>query len=161
MNLFNKAALVIPATLFIAALHANTSVASSIYRWTDENGQVHFSQRPPEGQKSEQVNASKTRSFGQNIDDEPASAAPPVTAAPAASEQTGDNSAAAETSDGEPAPEAAAQVIQKDAGLCAKAQESKKMLVSVPIVRRGGKVMTVEEKNSELKYVEEIISVHC
>lgn len=153
MNAFKKMTFAITAGLVALTLPLSHSIASEIYRWVDDNGQVHFSQRPPEGKNSERVQSSTPRSFGQNIEDEPVEA-PATTETPEtapANEEAGDEQA--ETTD--------APAIQKDSALCNKAQESKKMLMSVPIIRRNGKVMSVEEKNEELKYVEEIISVHC
>ena len=38
------------ALFFVSALHAN-----QVYKWTDEKGQTHFSQFPPEQSQSENI----------------------------------------------------------------------------------------------------------
>jgi hypothetical protein len=44
------------AVLVLAAVLASVSaLANDIYRWTDENGVVHFGDRPPEGQQTQAV----------------------------------------------------------------------------------------------------------
>lgn len=160
MCVFRKTLFAISTASLLFLAQVNVGVASTVYKWTDESGRVHFGQRPPQGVKSEQVNTSTPRSFGQHYDDQPETVteSAPV-AAPAQSTEAPENTDNTADADGEKT--AAPAVIQKDAALCAKAQESKHMLTTVPIIRRNGKVMTVEEKNEELKYVEELIFVNC
>ena len=38
-----------PLTMIILTLLSLSAAAAEVYRWTDEHGQVHFSQRPPPG----------------------------------------------------------------------------------------------------------------
>lgn len=155
MNVFNKAALSIATGLVLLAAQPAISEANEIYKWTDDKGQVHFSQQPPEGRYSEQVLSKTPRSFGQNIERDPrndeSAIAPSVNNATI--EDKPDSSQAAI--------EAAPQVIEKDADLCAKAQQSKQLILSKPIIRRDGKLLTIEQRNAELQYLEEVISIHC
>ena len=39
-----------PLALLILTLLGFSAVAAEVFRWTDEHGQVHFSQRPPPGE---------------------------------------------------------------------------------------------------------------
>lgn len=51
--------------LFMALMAAPVSlVAQSIYKWTDEEGQVHYSQTPPSQGESEEVDAHARTSTG-------------------------------------------------------------------------------------------------
>lgn len=154
MNVFNKAALSITTGLLMLAAQPAFSETSQIYRWTDDSGQVHFSQQPPEGRASEQVLSRTPRSFGQNIDREtpreepttiPAVSVPYPTTTAENTEEISTNSVK----------------LEKDSALCAKAQQSKKLLMSKPIIRREGKLLTIEEKNAEIQYLDEVISIHC
>jgi len=52
----NNNANLLTAVLVLAAGLASVSVlANEIYRWTDENGVVHFGDRPPEGQQAHAI----------------------------------------------------------------------------------------------------------
>jgi hypothetical protein len=56
---------VIKASLVLAlsSLSAHTSLAEQLYRWTDEQGRVHFSDRAPEGSVAGEVEALPTPQF--------------------------------------------------------------------------------------------------
>lgn len=119
---------------------ATSLQAANFYKWTDENGVVHYSERAPQGKEAEIVTTQTPRS------------APPA-AAPVAGEKKEGEQTAAES--------ATPQVVKKDSAVCARAQKDLQVLISKPIVRQNGKVMTVEEKNKAIQELQEIISVHC
>ena len=41
--------------LFVGSGLGSSPVHAEVYQWRDENGRLHFSDEPPDGQKSEQV----------------------------------------------------------------------------------------------------------
>src|SRR5690554_690182 len=153
MNVLNKTAFSIATGLLLLAAQPTSSVADSIYKWVDDNGQVHFGQQPPDNRQSEEINAKTPRSFGQNIEreaqvDVQADAPVAVTTATDNVESTKNVVEGAAT-------------VQKDSKLCAKAQQSKQLIMSKPIIRRDGRLLSIEERNDELAYLEEVISIHC
>jgi len=94
----NDNANLLTAVLVLAAGLASVSVlANEIYRWTDENGVVHFGDRPPEGQQTQAIHVpesqpSDTSDSGSTADEQesPPSAeeeAVPLTAAQARREK--------------------------------------------------------------------------
>lgn len=133
--------------------YAAASSASTIYKWVDEKGQPHFGQNPPEQFQAEQISP-KTRSFGQHIEHHPEAAQDTTLA----EETVPDVNNEPEQAQAE---EVAEEVFKKDPALCSQAQENKRLLMQHPIIRRQGKVLTVDEKNKELRDTEEIIKVHC
>lgn len=122
--------------------------ASNVYKWTDDNGQVHFGQNPSTSFNSELIYPQK-RSY--SIDDSNKANNEVIT-----TNSEGDDNIV------EDAQETAAEnVFKKDSSLCKQAQESKRILMQHPIIRRQGKVLSMEEKNEELKNLNDIISIHC
>lgn len=154
MNNIYKTTLSLGAAALLLA--AQASFANVVYKWVDDKGQTHFGQQPSEQYKSERVQTNTSRSFGQNMDYSDEASEP----ATAATTTTTDSVSETATEATEEVTEQAARV-EKDASLCKKAQENKTMLLQHPIIRRNGKVMTVEEKNTELQYIEEVIRIHC
>lgn len=58
----NNNANLLTAVLVLAAGLASVSVlANEIYRWTDENGVVHFGDRPPEGQQTQAIHVPESQ----------------------------------------------------------------------------------------------------
>ena len=55
----------------------------------------------------------------------------------------------------------AEQEIKKDKATCERAKKSEITLRSTPLVKQGGKILTIEEKNQQLANVKEIIKIHC
>ena len=41
--------------VLVAVLCAPAAQAAKIYKWVDENGRVHFGEKPPKGQASEEI----------------------------------------------------------------------------------------------------------
>lgn len=141
------------AGLALLVGYAAASSASTIYKWVDDKGQTHFGQNPPEQFQAEQVSP-KARSFGQHIESLPEEMQNPVITEETAS----DNDSEVERTQIE---EVVEEVFKKDPALCNQAKENKRLLMQHPVIRRHGKVLTVEEKNKELRDMDEIIKVHC
>ncbi len=51
------------AAILFSVIGGNT-IADEVFRWTDENGVVHFGDRPPEGQKTQTINIPQTHRSG-------------------------------------------------------------------------------------------------
>lgn len=137
-------------TVLCLIVAAGLAQADNVYRWVDENGNIHFSQRPPEGRDSEVINPRQPRSFGQSIEDEPAD-----------KQAATDDAGTAADSEQAAAVETPEPVFKKDPELCKKAQDYKALLLRNPIVRKNDKALTIDEKNEEMRKAEEIISIHC
>lgn len=152
MAYITKTAVSVSAGIVLLLMAASSaSVADNVYKWVDDNGNVHFGQRPPQNRSSEVINTRSPRSFGQHLEDNE------ISDTPIASPEEDD----AQLTGNEENGQAQEQVFTKDAKLCAQAREYREILMSNPIVRKEGKAMTIEEKNEELKRVEEVISIHC
>lgn len=136
-------------SLALILSYSMVSSASTIYKWIDDKGQTHFGQNPPEHVQAEQISPKK-RSFGQYTE------MPIESSSPTAVEPEQEQPAQVESQQA-----AVEEVFKKDAKLCKQAQENKRLLMQHPIIRRQGKVLTVEEKNKELSDIEEVIKVHC
>ena len=48
-------ALLICMTALLLGVISGNAVANEVFKWTDENGVVHFGDRPPEGQKTQTI----------------------------------------------------------------------------------------------------------
>lgn len=131
---------------FISLLLAiSTSHAEQFYKWTDDNGVVHYSQQPPQGKSSKPVKTRNTKGSA------------PTTSNTAATEQTNtQQEPEAETIAQEPT-----KKIKKDPKLCQQAKDDAQTLRQKPIVRRNNKVMTIDEKNQALANLEEIMKLNC
>lgn len=126
----------LPAVLF----------AGEFYKWTDENGTVHYSQRAPDNVKAETMRTYSNRNSG------PKTTLSGTEALTTEEEKEGPNGAA-ETPK--------AELAKKDPELCQRAKKDSDTLRSRPIVRQNGAVMTVEQKNQQIKQLQDVISVHC
>ncbi len=123
-------------------LTANTTVFAEemeVFKWTDEKGVIHYSQRQPEGVDSQVITA-KTSSVET-------SSAPTNTGNP--------------KEEGVPGAEPAPEVVKKDPRICKQAKENLQTLKTIAVVRQKGKVMSMDEKNAEIQNLNEIIKVHC
>ena len=140
-------------TCLVLILGAGSSLANDVYKWVDKDGNIHFSQRPPEGIDSEHINAEKQRSFGYGNDQQDSNNA--------AEPQDQEEAAEQAPADEEQAAQAQEETFQKDPEMCKKAREYKGVLMRNPIVRKDNKALTIEEKNEEMRKVNEVISIHC
>lgn len=120
------------------------SLASNIYKWIDDNGTVHYGQNAPLGVKAELISA-KT-AHGVYPVSEPAPAA-------TAAATTTNTETKAKTAE-------APVVVEKDPATCEMAQQNI-IELQRPIVRIGGKLMTIDEKNQKIAEMTEIEKVHC
>lgn len=134
------------ATSFV--IFALSAHAENFYKWTDEDGVVHYSQRAPAGKEAQTISTKTAPSSDQQQDNTEASA-------DSGSEEN--DTPEEETAQQAPTPE----VVKKDPETCKKAQKDLQVLKSRPIVRQNGKVMTVDEKNKQIQTLNEIIAVHC
>lgn len=140
MKIISRALL---ATSFV--IFALSAQAGNFYKWTDEKGVVHYSQRAPKDTEAKTITTKTAPSNPQqqtNADPEP---------------DEKSNKEAEETAEKAPAP----QVVKKDAAACKKAQKDLQTLKSRPIVRQNGKVMSIDEKNKQIQTLKEVIAVHC
>ena len=119
------------------------AATTQVYRWIDSAGVVHYSETPPKNkeQPSELV-TTKTQ---------PGISAIPVPV---------DNDDNESSKDDEPSPEVE-QVLKKDPETCKQATEALNSLMSKPIVRNKGKIMSIDEKNREIQNMKDIMKIHC
>ncbi len=144
------------ATALTLALLGNPAVADGYYRWVDDQGQTHFSQRPPEGRASEYV----SRTTGRTISSPPPRDAAPVEAPPAP------------VADAPPAESEAADIDsiqglpERDSEQCRQAREALEILDGHPRIRARGsdgevRVLSQEEREAQRQQVQEVIDLHC
>lgn len=115
-------------------------IQAGLYKWTDEQGNVHYSQKPPRGVKYEKMKVDK--------------APPPSSAVGDTSDSTG-----GEPSDGAPGSKALADEVAKNAEIrrknCAAAKQN---LHAYSVYRRvkdeTGKIRLVPEKERADKIAE-------
>ena len=141
MNIFKISLLI---ALFFSTFAQAQTEEQFVYKWTDENGIIHYDQRPPKGIEAEKISAGKKQK----------SAPPPGSSASSSAEDEGEDKPKVSRS-------AAEQVVTKDAELCNKAKANRNILVTKPIVRQNDKVLTIDEKNEQIRQMDEIINVHC
>ena len=139
---FFKLALLL-ATIFFA----NASLSGAIYKWTDDKGQTHYSEKKPANVDATQINA--YRSPKNN----------PIPTKPVASASNDDDSD--DDSDENKPSKTAPKLVSKDPEVCAKASENLAIMLRTPIVRQNGIVMTIDEKNAAIADMKEIQAVHC
>jgi hypothetical protein len=130
--------------IFITALPA-VLFAGEFYKWTDENGTVHYSQRAPENAKAETMRTYNSRNSGPQSTLSGTEALEP--------ENKEDSSSQEETAE--------VELAKKDPELCKRAKKDSDTLRSRPMVRQNGKVMTMKQKNQQIKQLQDVISVHC
>lgn len=128
--------------------------ATDFYKWTDSAGVVHFSETPPKdkNQAAELIRSKQ----------------PPPPLPQLSSENSANEKESAETkepADSEAKTEAPTeeveQVLKKDIEACRQATDALNSLMTKPIIRKDNKVMTIEEKNMEIKNMKDIMKIHC
>ena len=137
------------------------SAAGEIYKWTDEQGVTHYSQRKPVDTDSETVT---TKTKGKK----------PPNYIPFSEQEAAAERAAAEKKPATKAPEARKpdnkqpvaeskpkNEIKRDPATCDRAKKDEIALRNNPIVRQGGRILTIEEKNQQLANILEIKKIHC
>lgn len=122
--------------------YSYSAMSTDFYKWTDEKGTVHYGQHKPSDAQSEVITTPTPRSTNvqNNVvvkKDAPVKKVPST------------------------APTAEVKKIKKDPKTCQQAKDAEMTLRSRPIVRKGGKVMTIDEKNKELETVSEAKKIHC
>ena len=123
--------------------------AQGHYRWTDDNGKTHYSDRPPAGTESEYIKFSTSKKH---------TAKPSDSTADAATDNQADTSAEG-TLEIEPQ-------SQKDPKLCAQAQSNLKALSGNPKVRiteaDGSKrLLSDNEKEVQRERARGFIKLYC
>lgn len=115
--------------------------AGDFYKWTDEKGTVHYSQRAPENEKTETVHTYNTSNSGAQTT---LSGTVPGASGTKKEEET-----------------AAPELAKKDPALCERAKKDSETLRTRPLIRQNGKVLTMDEKNEQIKQLQDVINVHC
>lgn len=133
------------ASTLIGLFLSSPLSAGEFYKWTDEKGTVHYSQRAPENTTTptETVRTYNTGNTGVQTT--------MSGNAPDADKDLKDK----EEKAAEP------QLAQKDPALCERATKDSQTLRSRPLVRQNGKMLTMDEKNEQIKQLQDVINVHC
>lgn len=109
--------------------------AGKFYKWVDDNGNTHYSQNPPPAQNAQVIKTYNNKGHSKPI------------------EKADDDKVAKA--------DVAPLVAKKDPALCKKARDTQKTLESQPMIMQEGKIMTVEQRNEQIKAAQSIIKVHC
>lgn len=130
--------------LCLLSTSALSLAESGHYRWTDENGTVKYSDRPPEGIKAEFIKFSSSR--------------PSKASEPDSTDQQTEDSATA-------GPRKLEALPAKDPQLCKQAQNNLKALQAarIRITEPDGskRVLNEEEKEEQRENARKFIKVHC
>lgn len=130
-------------TAVIGIFLASPLIASDFYKWTDEKGTVHYSQRAPENTQTETVHTYNTSNTGAK------------TTMSGTIPSAGGNKEEGEEKVAEP------ELAKKDPVLCERAKKDSETLRNRPLVRQNGKILTMDEKNEQIKKLQDVINVHC
>lgn len=148
--------------LFLAfTAYTHISYASEFYKWTDENGITHFSQRKPTGLDSETIS---TKTKGKKAPEYiPFSAEAEAAENSKAKATKAPTPVAKQKAKKEEKQEAAPvkNEIKRDKAACEQAKKNQIALRNNPMVRQGGRLLTIEEKNEQLAKFEEVKKIHC
>ncbi len=133
-----RLSLSMPLLLMALWLPSHTALAEKIYRWVDEDGQVHFSSQPRRGVDDDTYNVQINRVIPPQLEEE----SPPEE----------------ETISG--------VSVEQAQSLCANAREVKELLSSElnrPFTREDGTVrpLTDEERKSKLEAANQRIKDYC
>lgn len=133
------------STALIGLLLSSPLSAGEFYKWTDEKGTVHYSEREPENTNtsSETIHTYNSTSTGSR----------------SSSTGTATGSKGGEKQETEKKPEL--KLAKKDKDLCERAKKDSETLRSRPLIRQNGKVLTMDEKNEQIKKLQDVINVHC
>lgn len=140
-------------TLFAGAVFSGSVLAASTYKWTDDDGTIHYSQQPPRDREAERLRIKTPHTTGVN----PGAGTPVDRSAGAATPNT--SAAASKTIEKE---------TKENAALRKKSCEAaKKNLRVYQVYRRvkdpDGKVTVLNEKEREkgINESKEAISQYC
>lgn len=137
----------LPLTLLIASTFfiPLTSFSANFYKWTDENGTVHYSQRKPDQTPKalEEIKTHNTRS----------STPVPI----AGVKEKDSNKVATDTAAETEKPKRE----KRDPALCQRAKQKLQTLKSRPIVQEKGRVISGTERQNEMDKLNKIIGKHC
>ena len=130
---------------FSSLLCLNAYAATTqVYTWTDEAGVVHYSETPPKNkEQTSELVTTKTHSG--------------TPAAPVAEAKAGSS----KETDTLPAKQEVEQVLKKNPEACKQATTALNSLMSKPIIRSNGKIMSIKEKNQEIQNLKDIMKIHC
>ncbi len=145
MNIFKF----VSFTFITSILCTSVLAGNSIYKWKDKDGVVHYSQNAPQGQEVQVITTKTPRT--PIPDEAPAATQDNSVIAPDASspDATGNETAVEKV-----------PVATKDQATCDKALKAIVELQQ-PIITLNGKVMTLEEKNVQIRSMNEIKKIHC
>lgn len=150
MNIFKLSSF----AFITSMLCMGTIAGNNVYKWTDKNGLVHYSQNAPEGVKVEIISTKTPYEEAEELESESEENTEQTT------DTNNDVSDSGSGEEGEDSPKQEGPVAKKDKATCEQALKDIASLQK-PIVRMEGKVMTIEEKNEQLKILNEIKTVHC
>ena len=131
------------SVLAIIAIPSALAAKTDVYKWKDKDGVIHYSQNAPQDQEKVEVITTKTPRA-------------PLPEGAVDVNQTTNSSVSSDDQKKSPKP----IVVQKDQATCDKATKMVEELQK-PIIMRDGKIMTIDEKNEEIKKQQEIMEVHC
>ena len=124
------------ASLLLMFIAVSVS-AGKFYKWVDESGNTHYSQNPPAHQQTDVVKTYNDKGYKAKPSERK-------------EEKLAENGA-----------QDAVPLIKKDKTLCAKAQKNIETLTSQPVIMQNGKLLTIEEKNKQVKTAKDIADIHC
>ncbi len=128
----------------LLCFNAFAATTTQVYTWTDKEGVVHYSETPPKNkEQTSQLVSTKTQ----------AGVSSQATSPEDTETETEEKTATSQ--------ENVEQVLKKDPEACKQATKALNSLMSKPIIRTNGKIMTIEEKNQQLKNMKEIMKIHC
>lgn len=129
------------SSIVLFATSQAIAASTNVYKWTDKDGIVHYSQNAPKGQTAEMISTKTPRAA---LPDAEPQATLPITANSATSDEEAEDD----------------DLAQKDPATCQEAQKGIQSLQQ-PIIMKDEKIMTIDEKNTEILKLKEIIKIHC
>ena len=150
----NLSALLLASSILLS----NSLFAENIYKWTDDKGTTHYSAKKPSNQDAETITTKNKKKTTNKIPFSKESAAVTNNSESPVPEKKPAETEAVVAVKKEIQP--VKQEIKKDKATCERAKKSEITLRSTPLVKQGGKILTIEEKNQQLANVKEIIKIH-
>lgn len=143
-------------TLLIVSLFSTLAVVSlssyadksGYYRWSDDEGKIHFTQQPPNGRASVFIKTSSGTSLDSDV-------------------STSESSAELADNGDETIPEKMEVLPPKNPGLCTKAKANMQSLAAngarIRISNADGssRFLNSEEINEQKNRAQEVIKIHC
>ena len=132
--------------VLIAASSAVFSQSNAIYKWTDENGAIHYSERSPKDEKNTNIIQLRKTTYRNTSKSTPG---PETHSRQDTQEETAEIKDTVE------------EVFKKNPELCKQAKANSVSLTNNPIVRKNGRIMTLKQKNQTFNTLKELIKLNC